>query len=284
MNKAKQLKGTKVLGKTSFTNDLTGATKKRKKRKRKKDRDETKPAAASTAKKDDDKKSAKNKTRKKPKGKATGGKTEVDEIDVDRMMRETMQNIQGNSNVGNKRGKRRRQRKEEREEELQQLQEMEEMEAGVIEVTEFIETGVTTKILETQSWPSRIEPEILSITHSRPKHLSIRDIIKYKNFQTDKISTPIKYDIALWSKLTYPLLVIAIALSGLPFIFGLVRSGGFGQRLLIGMMLGMILYYLNRILLNMGEVFHVYPVFVTALPASIILLLVLLYLKKDKIS
>jgi lipopolysaccharide export system permease protein len=153
-----------------------------------------------------------------------------------------------------------------------------------IEVTEFIEAGVTTKILETQSWPSRIEPEILSITRSRPKHLSIRDILKYKKFQTDKISTPIKYDIALWSKLTYPLLVVAIALSGLPFIFGLVRSGGFGQRLLIGMMLGMILYYLNRILLNMGEVFHVYPVFVTALPATIILLMVLLYLKKDKIS
>jgi lipopolysaccharide export system permease protein len=153
-----------------------------------------------------------------------------------------------------------------------------------IEVTEFIDSGVTTKLLKTQSWPSRIEPEILSITHSRPKHLSVRDIVKYKNFQTDKISTPIKYDIALWSKLTYPLLVLAIALSGLPFIFGLVRSGGFGQRLLIGMMLGMILYYLNRILLNMGEVFHVYPMFITAIPAAAIMLLVLFYLKKDRVT
>ncbi len=143
--KAGKLKGTKVLGKTSFTNDLTGATKKRKKRKRRKDRDDSKPAT--TAKKDDDKKSAKNKTRKKPKGKTTG-KSEVDEIDVDRMMRETMQKIQGNSNVGSKRGKRRRQRKEEREEELQQMQEMEEMEAGVIEVTEFITANDLAEELE----------------------------------------------------------------------------------------------------------------------------------------
>lgn len=143
--KADKLKGTKVLGKTSFTNDLTGATKKRKKRKRRKDRDDSKPA--STAKKDDDKKSAKNKTRKKPKGKPSG-KSEVDEIDVDRMMRETMQKIQGNSNVGSKRGKRRRQRKEEREEELQQMQEMEEMEAGVIEVTEFITANDLAEELE----------------------------------------------------------------------------------------------------------------------------------------
>jgi translation initiation factor IF-2 len=144
--KAGKLKGTKVLGKTSFTNDLTGGTKKRKKRKRRKDRDDSKPAA----KKDDDKKSstsAKNKTRKKPKGKS-GGKTEVDEIDVDRMMRETMQKIQGNSNVGSKRGKRRRQRKEEREEENLLQQEMEEMEAGVIEVTEFITANDLAEELE----------------------------------------------------------------------------------------------------------------------------------------
>jgi len=144
--KAKQLSGTKVLGKTSFTNDLTGGTKKRKKRKRRKDRDDSKPAA----KKDDDKKattSAKNKTRKKPKGK-TSGKTEVAEIDVDRMMRETMQKIQGNSNVGSKRGKRRRQRKEERDEENQLQQEMQEMEAGIIEVTEFITANDLAEELE----------------------------------------------------------------------------------------------------------------------------------------
>ena len=153
-----------------------------------------------------------------------------------------------------------------------------------IEVTNFVEAGVTSHVLESQSWPSRIEPEILSITHSRAKHLSIRDIIKYKNFQAVKEDTPIKYDIALWSKITYPLLVIAIAITGLPFIFGLVRSGGLGQRLLIGMLIGMTLYYLNRILLNVGEVFHVHPLFITALPASAILISVLLYLKRNKVS
>tara|TARA_R110002124_G_C8969512_1_gene514884 strand:+ start:1968 stop:4775 length:2808 start_codon:yes stop_codon:yes gene_type:complete len=145
--KAGKLKGTKVLGKASFTNDLTGATKKRNKRKRRKDKEGSKPAA----KKDDEKKAAtpaKSKTRKKPKGKTTGGKTEVDEIDVDRMMRETMQKIQGNSNVGSKRGKRRRQRKEEREEENQLQQEMDEMEAGVIEVTEFITANDLAEELE----------------------------------------------------------------------------------------------------------------------------------------
>lgn len=146
--KASKLKGTKVLGKVSFTNDLTGNTKKRKKRKRRKDIEETpkdKKAETPKEKKPSTTTASKNKTKKKVKKAA---KTEVDEIDVDRMMRETMQKIQGNSNVGNKRGKRRRQRREEREE-LEQIQsEMEEMESGIIEVTEFITANELAEELE----------------------------------------------------------------------------------------------------------------------------------------
>ncbi|MBO6534929.1 MAG: translation initiation factor IF-2 [Balneolaceae bacterium] len=132
--KAGQLKGTKVLGKTSFTNDLTSDSKVRKKRKRRKDRpsdDDLK-----TNKKKDEQKKTRKPSPKKQKPKKE--KTEVDEVDVDKMMRETLKKMQGNSTVGSKRGKRRRQRKEEREEELQQQQEMQEMENEVIEVTEFI--------------------------------------------------------------------------------------------------------------------------------------------------
>ncbi|MBL4773656.1 MAG: LPS export ABC transporter permease LptG [Alcanivoracaceae bacterium] len=151
-----------------------------------------------------------------------------------------------------------------------------------LEVTEFVESGVNTRFLKEQIWPSRIEPEILSIIDSRPKYLSIRDILKYKKFQKHKENIPIKYDIALWSKFSYPLLVIATALTGLPFLFGLLRSGGFGQRLLIGVVLGIVLYLVNRTLLNVGEVFHVHPIIVTTLPSTVILFVVLLYLRLQK--
>ena len=152
-----------------------------------------------------------------------------------------------------------------------------------IEVTEFEEMGVNTQLIEKQLWPSRIKPEILSIAHSRPKDLSVKDIIKYRKFQADEANNiPIKYDIALWFKLSYPLLVIATALTGLPFLFGLIRSGGFGQRLLIGVMLGITLYLAKWILQNVGEVFHVHPSLITALPSSIILITVLLYLSIQK--
>lgn len=140
-----------------------------------------------------------------------------------------------------------------------------------LEVTEFVANGVETTTLSSQSWPSRIKPEILNISYTRPKYLSVRDILKYKEFQKNRVDIPVKYNIALWAKLSYPLIVIATAFSGLPFIFGLVRSGGFGQRLLIGVMLGLVLYLANRTLQNMGEVFQMHPIMITVVPSLIII-------------
>ena len=151
-----------------------------------------------------------------------------------------------------------------------------------IEVTEFVESGVITKHINKQIWPSRIEPEILSITHSRPKSLSIRDILKYKNFHENKQNIPVKYEIALWSKYSYPLIVVTTVLTGLPFLFGLLRSGGFGARLLTGVMLGLVLYLLNRMLTNVGEVFYIHPIIVTALPSAVISVVALWYLVRKK--
>lgn len=151
-----------------------------------------------------------------------------------------------------------------------------------IEITEFVASGVMSSKIQRQNWPSRIKPDILSITHSRPKYLSIRDILKYKNFHQLKQDLPAKYKVALWSKYSYPLIVLATVLTGLPFLFGMLRSGGFGQRLLIGVMLGLILYLINRMLANVGEVFDVHPVLVTALPSGLIFITSLMLLRSHK--
>ena len=139
--RASKLEGTKVLGKAAFTSDISSDAQPRKKRKRKKDRPNTFAG-------NQEKSSTKPTVNTKKKAKKKVKKTEVDEIDVDRMMKETLKKIQGGSTVGNKRGKRRRQRKEEREEELQQQQELNELESGIIEVTEFITANDLAEELE----------------------------------------------------------------------------------------------------------------------------------------
>lgn len=133
---AGKLKGTKVLGKASFTSDIANR-KPRKKRKRRKDRE------------DDDSGSSSKKSKKSKKGgKKRKRKTEIDETDVDKMMKETLKKMKSSKTVGSKRQKRRRERKEEREEELQKQQEMQELESDIVETTEFITANELAELLD----------------------------------------------------------------------------------------------------------------------------------------
>ncbi|PWN06575.1 translation initiation factor IF-2 [Rhodohalobacter mucosus] len=145
--RAGKLSGTKVLGKVEFSRENR---KKRKTRKRKKDRVEADDESAG-AKKPKAKASDKSKDKKPSKkaGKKKGKRSSrVDEEDVEKKMRETMQKMQSGGTVGSKRQKRRRQRKEEREEELAMQQEMEELENEVLEVTEFITVSDLADLLD----------------------------------------------------------------------------------------------------------------------------------------
>ncbi len=138
---ATRLKGTKVIGKVTFTTEETG--RKLKKRKRRKDRDpeEEKQAAAPAA--ESKRKSAEPaKGKKKRKGRAVG----VDEEDVEKKMRETMQMMQSAGTAGSRRQKRRRQRREEREEELLHLEAQQE--DAVLEVSEFITVSDLADLLD----------------------------------------------------------------------------------------------------------------------------------------
>jgi len=141
---AGKLKGTKIVGKVSFTSDKS---KKVKKRKRRKDRteDEAEKSAKIKSKSKTDTAPAAKKTKKTKK---KSRKSKVDEEDVDKKMRETMARMKESDTVGSKRQKRRKQRREEREEERLMQDELSDLEVNIIDVTEFITVSDLADLLE----------------------------------------------------------------------------------------------------------------------------------------
>ena len=150
-----------------------------------------------------------------------------------------------------------------------------------LKVSIFSDSGVKTSLIKQQQWESRIQPEILNISTTRPKYLSIRDIKKFQQFNAKTGSLQSAYHIAWWSKMSFPLLVIATGLCGMVMLFGQIRSSGFAQRLVLGIVVGVVVYLLNKTLLNYGEVYHVHPFWVTLLP-SLVLTVSLLWMLSGK--
>jgi len=147
-----------------------------------------------------------------------------------------------------------------------------------LKVSQFTEKGVEIKHIESQQWQSRIEPRILNLSTTRAKYLSLRDLQQLQQFNSRDGGLQSAYQIAWWAKLAFPLLVITTALCGMVVLFGNVRQAGFSQRLVIGMVIGIVIYLLNKTLLNVGEVYHLPAYLVTLLPITMISLVVLLYL------
>ncbi|NBC28104.1 MAG: translation initiation factor IF-2 [Bacteroidetes bacterium] len=135
---AGKLKGTKVVGKVSFTSDKSKKVKKRKRRKDRIDDDSRKSKSKSDS----------SRSKKTKKSKKKSRRSKVDEEDVEKKMRETMARMKDSDTVGSKRAKRRKQRKEEREEEQQMQEELSELENEVVDVTEFITVSDLADLLE----------------------------------------------------------------------------------------------------------------------------------------
>jgi len=148
-----------------------------------------------------------------------------------------------------------------------------------LKISVFSEQGVHVEHLESQQWQSRIEPRILNLSTTRAKYLSLRDLKQIQQFNTRSGSLQSAYQMAWWSKLAFPLLVITTALCGMLVLFGHVRSTGFSQRLVIGMVIGIVIYLMNKTLLNLGEVYHLSPALMTVVPPAVICAVAVLILR-----
>src|SRR3546814_18329954 len=63
------------------------------------------------------------------------------------------------------------------------------------------------------------------------------------------------YRLSLWRKLIAPLTVVAMMLFAVPFVLGSQRGGGAGQRLLVGILVGLVFYVINEVPASMGQLY-----------------------------
>ena len=130
---------------------------------------------------------------------------------------------------------------------------------------------VLTEHLAHQVFVSAISPQILEVLAADPGELSMRDLQIYVDYLEDNGLDAQSYRLALWRKLLAPLTYLAMLVIAMPFVFGPQRSTGVGQRLLIGLLLGLVFFLLNYMLGNVVLLYG-YPPLVGAMLPSLLFL------------
>lgn len=125
-----------------------------------------------------------------------------------------------------------------------------------VERTHFLPRAVKVEKIASERWKTELDDSTLAAQLARPRYLSsseLRSNIDYlKRNQLDAI----KFETAYWAHWFYPYNVIILCLATLPFAFGSLRSGGFGKRLFLGILIGIAALLLQRLFVGLADVYR----------------------------
>lgn len=134
------------------------------------------------------------------------------------------------------------------------------------------QNNVQTQFFNKAYWKSLIRPELLNVLLVAPEKMSAWNLYSFINhLETNKQNTT-RYNVALWSKLIYPLACIVMVILALPFGFLQQRSGGTSAKLFMGVMLGVAYQIMNLLFIHLG-VLNDWPPLMSAITPTILFLI-----------
>ena len=119
---------------------------------------------------------------------------------------------------------------------------------------------------------SDMRPDILGVLTIKPERMGISDLWSYISHLKETRQTTERYEVALWSKIFYPIAIFVMLAVAMPFAYLNVRSGGVSIRIFVGLMIGISFYALNNIFSFMGILNTWHPMVVALLPSTIMLI------------
>lgn len=120
--------------------------------------------------------------------------------------------------------------------------------------------------------PSEMRPDILGVLTIKPERMGIADLWSYIDHLRDTRQTSDRYEVALWTKVFYPLAIFVMLAVAMPFAYLNARSGGVSIRIFAGLMIGISFYALNNIFAFMGVLNTWHPMVVAVVPTAVMLL------------
>ena len=118
-------------------------------------------------------------------------------------------------------------------------------------------------------WSGSVNPNVLRLFVLEADAISLGGLRRLIDYLDDNRLDASKYRMQMWRKLIEPFTVMAMALFAVPFVFGTLRDSGAGQRLLIGILLGVGFYVVNRVSLSLGQLYGWSPILAAGGPTLV---------------
>jgi len=146
--------------------------------------------------------------------------------------------------------------------------------------TRFVGDGVRAMQASVALESFDLNSELLGITLVKPVSLSARGLMSYIGYLKRNELTARRYETELWSRIARTATVLIMPVLALGFVFGSLRSSGYGGRLMLGVLIGLGYFLASEMLANSGQVFNLNPAIVSWMPSAALLLIALFALSR----
>ncbi len=127
---------------------------------------------------------------------------------------------------------------------------------------------VSEEVLTTEQF--EINAQLLGSGMAKPLSLSLRGLLSYIDYLERNDLDADQYETEFWYRISRTTTVLLMPVLALAFVFGSLRSGGAGARLMIGVAIGLAYYLASETLANSGQVFNLNPATVSWLPTLVL--------------
>ncbi len=151
-----------------------------------------------------------------------------------------------------------------------------------VKQTTLNEDHLTVEQFDQQIYAGQLSNKLLGSLATDPYQMSIKDLSNYIDFLDENSLNHKAESLYLWRKIYSPLGIIVMAVLAIPFVLGSQRQSNTGQRVLIGILLGLLYVVMNKLLIQLGEQLNLLP-FINALLPTLIFILLTAWLIRRKL-
>ena len=140
-----------------------------------------------------------------------------------------------------------------------------------VEETRFVDDKTETASYGQLAYDGRLSHQLLNVLMIEPRQMSSSKLYAYLQFLDQNKLDASAERLVFWQKLFAPLTIVVMSLLAFPFVLGAQRQSNTGMRLLIGILMGLSIIVLDRLLTQLGVQFQFNALMTALLPNLVVL-------------
>lgn len=140
-----------------------------------------------------------------------------------------------------------------------------------IRISRFEPDRVVAEKKDFADWSSVLAPDLLNAFVIRPENLSAWELANYIDYLRENGQQSLSVEQAFWGRIVNPVVTLVMLLIAVPFVMTLKREVGIGQRIVVGVVIGLGFYLFDRMFSHFGLIYEMNPIFSAAFPTLLAL-------------